>query len=201
MSTCRRCVILACLTFSLGTLHAQRFSAGPFYGYRIGGEFENSATGESLDIEENPSYGVFFDIDPTDSGLRLELLYSLQKTELDLTSVSGSSDQDLDVHVFQVGGLQELYDGKFRPYVAGYIGATWFDLAGVDDDLRFSFTVGVGANYYFTENFGLRVDVRGIGTVVESEGGFICVNGACVVNFAGDVLWQGEATASLFLAF
>ncbi len=186
---------------SLASAQAQKFSAGPFYGYRFGGELENSTTSETLKIKDNPSFGIFLDYDPTDSGLKLELLYSRQQTELDLSSVAAPSDQELDVHVFQIGGLQELYDGKFRPFVGGYLGATWFDLPGIGDDLRFSFTVAVGANYYLTKNLGLRIDLRGFGTVVENDTGFICVNGGCVVNFSGDMLWQGEATASVFFAF
>lgn len=186
---------------SIGTTQAQRFSAGPFYGYRFGGEFEVAATGESVEIKDNPSYGIYLDFDPGDTGLKIELLYSVQQTELNLASLGGSPDQDLDIHVFQIGGLQEIYDGKFRPYLAGYIGATWFDVAGREDDLRFSFTAAVGANYYLTKNLGLRLDLRGIGTVVDGDGGFICANGGCLVNFSGDVLWQGEVTASIFLAF
>jgi hypothetical protein len=197
----RAITALFLITLSIGTVEAQRFSAGPFHGYRFGGEVENSATGESLDIKDNPSYGIYLDFDPSDSGLRLEQLYSRQETELDLSSLGSSGDQELNVHVFQIGGLQEIYDGRFRPFVAGYAGATWFEVPDLDDDLRFSFTVAVGANYYFTENLGLRFDLRGIGTVVDGDGGFICVNGGCVASFEGDMLWQGEVTASIFLAF
>lgn len=200
--TFRRVIAVLSLTLlSLGSVQAQRFSVGPFYGYRFGGDVESTATGESLKIQDNPSYGIFLDIDPGDTGLKLELLYSRQETELDLSSVGASGDQELDVHVFQVGGLQEIYDGKFRPYVAGYLGATWFDMPNLDDDLRFSFTLAVGANYYLTDNLGLRLDLRGIGTVVDGDGGFICVNGGCVASFEGDMLWQGEVSASIFLAF
>lgn len=103
--------------------------------------------------------------------------------------------------MFQIGGLQELYDGKFRPFVAGYLGATWLNSPELGDELRFSFTLAVGANYYVTKNFGLRLDVRGYGTVTDSSGGFICANGGCLVNFSGDLVWQGEATGSLFLSF
>ncbi len=193
--------VFAFILLALDTVHGQKFNVGPFYGYRFGGEFENGSTGESLEIKDNPSFGIYFDIDPTDSGLKLELLYSLQQTEIDLSSVGGSDDQELDVHVFQVGGFQELYDGKFRPFIAGYVGATWFDLPGMGDDLRFSFTLAAGANYYFTKNLGVRLDMRGMGTVVDSDSGFICADGGCIVNFSGDVLWQGEVTASVFFAF
>lgn len=194
-------ILATAFLLTLASAPAQQLSFGPFYGYRFGGKLENGATGESLSIEENPSYGVYLDIDPTDSGLRLELLYSVQETEVDLQNLTEPGLRDLDVHVFQVGGLQELWDGRFRPYIAGYVGATWFDLRGLDDDLRFSFTIAAGANYYLTKNLGLRLDMRGFGTVVESSGGLICADGGCVVNYRGDVMWQGEASASVFLAF
>ncbi len=194
-------VLAAVFLLTPASASAQQLSFGPFYGYRFGGELENTATGESLRIKENPSYGVYLDIDPADSGLRFELLYSVQETEVDLHDLTEPGLRDLDVHVFQVGGLQELWDGRFRPYIAGYVGATWFDLHGLDDDLRFSFTIAAGANYYLTKNLGVRLDVRGFGTVVESSGGLICADGGCVVNYRGDVMWQGEASASVFLAF
>jgi hypothetical protein len=44
-------------------------------------------------------------------------------------------------------------------------------------------------------------DVRGFGIVTESEGGFFCADGGCAVSYASDVVWQGEATASVFLSF
>jgi len=194
-------VALALALTSASPAVAQRISAGPFYGYRFGGEFENGLTGETYRIRENPSYGVFLDFDPGDTGLKLELLYSFQDTSVDFDQTVQPGRQDLDVHVFQIGGLQELYEGRFRPFVGGYVGATWFDLPGLGNDLRFSFTLAAGANYYFTRNLGLRFDVRGFGTVVESSGGFVCADGGCLVAFGGDVLWQGEATASLFFSF
>jgi len=197
----RSCGLIAIFACPLLSVHAQQFSAGPFYGYRFGGEFENQSTGDTYKIKENPSYGVFLDIDPRDTGSRLELLYSFQHTAVDLGDSPATGDRDLDVHVFQIGGLRELYDGKLRPYVGGYVGATWFNMPDIGDDLRFSFTIAVGANYYLTKNLGLRLDIRGFGTVVESNGGFICANGGCIVGYSGDLLWQGEASASIFLAF
>jgi hypothetical protein len=182
-------------------VQAQPFSAGPFYGYRFGGEFKDAASDQAVQIKDNPSYGIFLDLDPRDTGLRVELLYSQQPTELNLDGLGGSPNQDLNIHVFQIGGLQEFEYGRLRPYLAGYVGATWFDLAGLEDDLRFSFTAAAGVNYYLTKNPGVRLDLRGFGTVVDGDGGFICINGGCVVNFSGDVLWQGEVTASVFLAF
>lgn len=194
-------VAFSLLLVSLGSAHAQKISAGPFYGYRIGGDFSNGATGQNYKIKDNPSYGVYFDIDPRDSGLKLEMLYSHQQTSVDLEGFVPPRDERLNVHNFQVGGLQELYSGKFRPYVAGYVGATWFDMPDFGDDVRFSFTIALGTNYYLTKNLGLRFDVRGFGTVVEDSGGFICADGGCALTYSGDLLWQGEATASVFLTF
>jgi len=192
---------VSALAVSLVSAMAQSVSIGPFYGYRFGGEFEDPASGENLRIKDNPSIGVYLDVEVDDSGLKFEFLYSYQDTSVDLSSITPFGENDLDIHVFQFGGVQELYDGRFRPYVAGYVGASYFDMPGVGSDLRFSFTVAGGANYYLTPRLGLRLDVRGIGTVVESNGGFVCANGGCVVAYSGDVLWQGEATGSVFFTF
>lgn len=194
-------VTLAIALAFVSSARAQKITAGPFYGYRFGGDFSNGATGQEYKIKDNPSYGVYLNIDPRDSGLKLEFLYSYQHTSVDLNDFAPPTNSRLNVHEFQVGGLQELYDGKFRPYIAGYVGATWFDMPDFGNDVRFSFTFGIGANYYLTKNLGLRLDARAFGTLVESSGGFICADGGCAVSYSGDLLWQGEATASVFLTF
>ena len=182
-------------------LQAQRFTVGPFYGYRFGGDLENAATGENFRIRDNPSYGIFFDVEPNDSGLKLELFYSFQDTSIDLDGITSPAKNGLDVHVMQIGAIQELYDGKLRPYVGGYLGATYFNLDGFGDELRFSFTLAAGVNYHITKNLGLRLDARALSTVVDGSGGFVCADGGCQVRFAGDFAWQGEVTGSLFLTF
>lgn len=192
---------VAALFLPLSSVQAQKILVGPLYGYRMGGDFVNDFTGDKYKFGSNPSYGVFLDVDPRESGLRLETLYSFQDTKLDLGNATLPGDGRLRIHNFEVGGLQELYEGRFRPFVAGYVGATWFDLAHVGDDVRFSFTIGLGANYYFKKNGGLRIDARGFGTVVDGSRGFNCTDGGCGIGYSSDLLWQGEATASVFLTF
>ena len=139
--------------------------------------------------------------DPNDSGLRLALLYSHQPTDISTESVAPGAKVALDIDDIMIGAVQELYDGKFRPFVGGYLGATHFRPDDFDNELRFAFGVGVGTNYYFTENFGLRLDLRGFGTFMGGDTGFLCVNSNCLVNWSGDIMWQGEVAGSIFISF
>lgn len=194
-------LILVLLGFVAATAsQAQTVNVSPFAGYRFGGSLQNTTTGNSMSIEDAMSYGIELDIDPTESGLKLSLLWSQQDTSLNLGSPS-YSEQDLNVSEFMVGAIQELYDDKFRPYVGAYLGASYFDMPAYDDELYFGFGIVVGMNYYFTRNVGVNLGLRGFGTVVDSTGGFICADGVCLAEWSADVVWQGEVSGSIFISF
>ena len=194
-------LIVGLLVLGARPTFAQRWSASPFVGYRFGGSIENAVTGNSMSIKDHMSYGVELDIGRVRSGLSLALLYSHQSTSTDLRSVVPASKVEIDSDEMMVGVVQELYDDKFRPFVAAYAGATYVQPSGYDQELRFGFGLGVGMNYYITKHVGVRMDVRGFGTIVDKGDGFLCANGGCAAQWSETVFWQGEAAASVFVTF
>lgn len=197
----RLLLILGFLLIGAQPMLAQRWTVSPFAGYRFGGSLENSVTGNKVTVDDNLSYGLELDFDPMDSGLKFALLYSHQDTSADVQSLVPNSKIDLDVDQIMVGAIQELYDDKFRPFVGAYIGATYMRPSGFDEALRFGFGLTVGMNYYITKHFGVRLDLRGFGTLVDNDTGFLCANGGCLVNWSGSVMWQGEVAGSIFVTF
>lgn len=197
----RLVLVLGLLLIGTQPLLAQRWTISPFAGYRFGGSLQNTVTGSDVTIDDNPSYGIELDIDPMDSGLKFALLYSHQDTEALIRSTVPETAAKMDVDQIMVGAIQELYDDKLRPFVGAYVGATYLRPSAFDSELRFGFGVTVGMNYYLNKHVGLRLDLRGFGTMIASDTGFLCANGNCLVSWSGDLMWQGEIAGSVFVTF
>jgi opacity protein-like surface antigen len=172
----------------------------PFYGYRFGGEAQDAVTGQKYSFEDSAAFGLTLDYAPPDYYGRFELNWSHEDTSLDFEGNSGLRKFDLSVDVIQVGGLLEYGSDRFRPYVSAHIGATHFSFDG-GGDTRFSFGIGGGVKAFLTKNLYVRADIRGYGTVVDAQGGFIFANGITVATFSGSMIWQGEATIGIGLRF
>jgi len=189
------------LLASMLGLQAQVFEITPFYGYRFGGTIE-TCSGEDTDLEDGPSYGVALDFAPYDSDeIKMELLWSRQDSSLDLEGGGGLDHLDILVDEFQIGGVYENGRGRFRETITALVGATVFSPDQGEREARLSFGIGLGLKYFLMKNLALRADLRGYGTVVESEGAFISSGGTTVAYFSGSGFWQGEVSAGLTLAF
>ncbi len=197
----RLLLVLGLMLIGIQPTLAQRWTISPFAGYRFGGSLRNTSAGNDVTVDDNMSYGIELDVDPMDSGLKFALLYSHQGTSAQVQNFLPDSRVDLDVDQIMVGAVQELYDDKFRPFVGAYVGGTYLRPSGFTDELRFGFGLTVGMNYYFTKNLGVRLDLRGFGTLVDDNTGFFCANGGCLVSWSGTVMWQGEAAGSVFVTF
>jgi hypothetical protein len=194
-------IVSAILVPPVLSLQAQVFEISPFYGYRFGGCFKTSS-GADTDLEASPSYGLAFDYAPDNSDeIKLELFWSRQDSRVDLEGSGEPNHVDVLVDEFQIGGVYEHGRGRFRETVTALVGATVFSPADSDRKVRPGFTFGLGAKYFLLKNLALRVDLRGSGTVVESEGAFISTAGGTVAYFTGSVLWQGEVSGGITLSF
>lgn len=189
---------------------AAGFELTPFAGYTGGGDFTNTATGQSLSLDETASYGIMLGFrqapDPKQPGTAwLELYLSRQQTQLQLGGLSsiGRPSLDLDIEYYHIGGTYGQAEGKVQPFVAGTFGATRMvpKQYGLDPETKFSLTLGGGVKVYLTERVGLRLEGRWLGTVVSANGGMFCSNGACLVTVQGDVFSQYVANAGVILAF
>jgi hypothetical protein len=189
------------LLFALGAQAQVDLEISPFYGYRWGGAIETS-DGQSLSLQGGRAYGLALDYSPSaDSDLKFELLWSRQDSRVDLSSVGGSSQAGVTVDEFQVGGVLETSQGRLHEYITGLLGASVFSPEGSSSDVRFSMSIGGGVKFFLLRNLALRADVRGYGTVVESDSAFISSGGVTVVRFSGSSFWQGEVSGGITLAF
>jgi hypothetical protein len=178
-----------------------RFGMAPFYGYRFGGEVEDLSTGTKYSFEDGVAYGLTLDYAPVNSNMRLELLWSRQDSGIDFGGDNGLRHVDLNIDVFQFGGIVEFGTARWREYFSLHLGATHFSSHDFDDDTRFSLGVGVGGKLFLTKNIYLRADLHGFCTVVEAEGSLVYYNGVAVASFSGSTLWQGQVSAGLGITF
>ncbi|MEM1177117.1 MAG: outer membrane beta-barrel protein [Acidobacteriota bacterium] len=200
-------VALAALTFGLD-LPAQaetEWEITPTIGYRFGGEFESDFFDffSDFELEDSSSYGVTIERAIT-SNLRIEFLWSHQETELieDRFFVfdSGTSLFDIDVDFYHVGLMYQWNPGKIRPFVVGSIGATRFDPIPSDlsTESRLSASVGGGAKFMLTDNFGIRAEGRLFNTFLEDDEDFYCLRDC---RSDEDYVYQAEARLGLIFAF
>ena len=77
----------------------------PFAGYRFGGEFEDKETGETLELDDDVSYGLIFNYPYTDY-TEWEIYYSQQSTSVDAAGFTNTDNRfDMDIDYLQIEGI------------------------------------------------------------------------------------------------
>ncbi len=195
-----------CLFFLPTTSFAGNFEVTPLLGYTLGGSFDNSENGDSIDVDESANYGLILSFkDPSKPGHQAfyEILYSRQSSYLKIKESPFSSDPqfDLDINYLHFGGRYGTAGGKFNPYVAAGIGVAHFSPEEGDSETKFSFSLGVGATVPITDNLGLRMEGRGFGTLFNSDSSLFCTNNRCLVTIDGSVFWQFSGFAGVVFSF
>lgn len=184
---------------------AQLFELTPFAGYRVGGEFEVTDTGETVKLADAPGYGLLFNVRQT-YNTQWEILYSLQRTETQPSPLL-ASPLELDLHVLQGGGTYQGDPGPIRPYVAATIGATHMKARNSNgqSDTFLSFSLGGGLQVAPTNRLGLRLEARGYGSLTSSSTDLFCQTGpdqnVCAIRVEGKLMWQLEAFAGIVFRF
>ncbi|HSG06000.1 MAG TPA: outer membrane beta-barrel protein [Nitrospiria bacterium] len=167
----------------------------PFAGFRLGGNFQDNTTGLDLDVDEGESFGLILDVQSTHE-TQYELFYSFQKTELQGDGLFGGDPLfDLDIHYLHIGGTYLLPGERVRPFVGGGLGITYFspDGPGLDSEVYFSLSLGVGAKIPISKRLGVRLEGRGFLTILPEHTDIFCVSSggaACDVRVQGDVFGQ-----------
>jgi opacity protein-like surface antigen len=202
-------VSILAAVFAAAPAEAQRGHVGkveltPYAAYRFGGEIDEDddyfRDFDETDIEESGAYGVTLDV-PLNGGFSLELLVSRQESEaqIDEGLFEPSVELgDIDVTYGHVGILYEWRLGHLVPFVVGSAGGTLLEpsFPGADDETRFSLGLGGGVKVFLSEHVGLRFEGRGFWTDVDEDDDDYYEYGD-----GGDVLFQGEASIGLILAW
>ena len=178
-----------------------RYGISPFIGYRFGGEVEDLTTGNEYSFADGAAFGLCLDYAPLEYPGRFELLWSHQESSIDFEGNNGLGEVDIAIDVIQVGGVAEFGTKRLRGYVSAHLGATHYSFEDQDNATYFSFGIGAGVKAYLTKNLYLRGDIRGFGSVVEAEGGFIYSNGITIASFSGSALWHGQVSVGIGFTF
>jgi opacity protein-like surface antigen len=177
----------------------------PFAGQRFGGSFELDNHYSSLDLDSSTDWG--FTISRTASDFaRYEFLYSHQDSSLaDKTDPNNAFG--LDVHYLHLGGTVDVYSldysqEKITPYITGGLGMTIMNPSHQDyeDETRFSLSVGGGLKWYPTQRLGIRFEMRGYSTLIDSRETLYCDPG-CNLTIEGDAFPQFETNLGLIFSF
>ena len=181
----------------------RRFEVTPYVGQLTGGEFEDPADGSDRDVDGDVDFKLFLNINAGSPERQYEILYANQGTE-----VKGAVPIDMSIQYLHFGGIVNFTDVQpVVPYFGMTIGATQFspDASGLDDETKFSASVGAGLKYKFTKNIGLRFDVRAFVTLLDADGDLFCVSGpegaGCAIAASGDTFIQYGAGLGLIAAF
>jgi opacity protein-like surface antigen len=179
-----------------------QFEFTPFLGQMAGGEFEDPTDDSDRDLDADTDFGIFVDA-ATDWWRHYEMLYVSQSTR-----VKGVTPFDLDVQYLQFGGIVAYPDSSHRviPYFGMTVGASRFspDGSGLDDETKFAFTIGGGVRVPINDHFGVRLDLRAFGTVLDSESDLFCVSDGgltCRIKAKGDFLLQYSANLGVIIGF
>ncbi len=186
------------------TARASQFEITPFAGHTWGGEFQDSVTGNTAEVDETTNYGLMVDI-RQDEKSQIEIYVSRQSTRLKTGQglFTGTPLFDLDIEYYHIGGTYTEAEGRAKPYVVGSLGATHMvpQGPGLDSETKFSLSLGVGVKVMATERIGLRLEGRWFGTLFNGSGSVFCANGACALKVQGDLFSQVVANAGVVFAF
>jgi opacity protein-like surface antigen len=181
------------------------FEIAPFVGYRVGGGFTVTDSGQSIDLDAHQSLGLALDV-RRDEGSQYELYYGRQSTTLGAApTFPGAS---LRVEYLHIGGTTVLDDEvPGKPYLLGGLGVTHFTPDSTEGraDTRFSFSLGVGARVPLSARFSLRLEVRGYLTFSNSDTAFLCrsdqTGAFCQLHAHGSTFTQFDFLAGAAYAF
>lgn len=190
---------------SSSLLAASDLEFTPFTGHRFGGSFELDNHYQGLDIDHSTDWGFTISQAASDS-TRYEFLYSHQDSSLaDTTDPNNAFG--LDIHYLHLGGTVDVSpfdhaEDKVTPYITGGLGMTIMNPShrGYNDETRFSLSVGGGLKWYPTERFGIRFEMRGYSTLIDSSETLFCDPG-CNLQIEGDAFPQFETNLGLIFSF
>ncbi len=193
---------------AMGQERKYSFEVTPFVGYRIGGTFEDDNSDAEFELDDSSSFGLVMNLRAEDN-TQWELVYSHQNTDLDSSGLLTPSDPvlSMDVDYLQLGGTY-LWEGDLaRPFMVATMGLAHFDPDDSDfnSETYFSFSIGGGWKVFPTQRFGLRLEGRFYGSLIESDSSIFCesISGSsrCLISTSGTVLWQWEMMAGAVFRF
>jgi opacity protein-like surface antigen len=189
-----------------------RFAITPVIGYRMGGDFDSETSegedsGEEVSLDDDSMLGVIlnapYDGADGDAYTEWEFYYSRQSAGIDRAPATVDPTLELDISHFLLGGTYVGGGERVRPFMSAGIGAAHLspDKPGYESDTVFAFGIGGGAQLFPANRFGVRLEGRLLGSVIDSDSAIFCASGpagsGCAFRASGDVLWQWEVFAGV----
>jgi len=173
----------------------------PFAGYGLGGEFEEYSTDTKLTVAEEPVYGLTVDW-PAGASTQYEFFFSQQQTGLNSSRSTTPPEAltDLTISYAHIGGLLNFGNDRVRPFFGGGLGVTYFNPQDYGSETKFSINLGGGVKLFLTERFGIRLEGRGFGTLVDNNVWFSSGSGGTTIGVTGDAFWQFQLNLGLIFA-
>ena len=174
-------------------------------GYRVGGDLEDSVSGDDRDLDDGLSLALALEFRYGKGDDRyLQLWYSRQGSGVS----DGLANFDVDVEYLHFGGTVPIGDfEKAQAYLALGLGATRFSPsgAGAKDQARFSGSLGLGIAMPVSGHVAFRLEARGYLTLMDSDTAIFCRSdngsGFCRIVATGSTIFQAEALAGFAVSF
>lgn len=204
-------IILFLLAGGASIASAQgNFEVAPYFGGKFGGRVQfNSPFVDYDKIKSSGDFGVLFGYNVWDT-FQAEFMWNRQPTTISAHNLSNNSfstigNTNMDMYQFDILYPFRSREAKFRPFFGAGMGWTHF---GNGDNLigfsnRFSYNLGGGVKYFFTQLFGLRLDVRYLATRTTPTTSQQCdpFSGLCFTVQTTAHAKQGEANLGLIFRF
>ena len=211
--SCHKVLLLTLFLLSgVPEAYAQRFEVAPFFGGRVGGRIDLTQQGnpnaDFMKIRSSSNYGVFADV----SFLRHfqgEFMWSRQPTSLTVHNPNNGtytflSKMNLDMYQFGLTYQFRDPETKVRPFIVFGIGFSQYGIPAINGQQPFAGSLGAGVKYYFTRNFGIRMESRWLTTETTYKGIETCTYGMYSISYpcpANNRTHQGQANIGLIFRF
>jgi opacity protein-like surface antigen len=185
----------------------------PFAGYMFGGSLKLYEG--KLKAENAANYGVAVDFKIA-RDMQIELMWTQMNTEAQFNTYYGYDNLatrkfDLNVGYIQIGSVREMDFDKVHPFAVVSLGTTYFipsnvtyldgTTTDVDDEWKFSMTLGAGAKIWITDKVGIRLQGNLMLPMFWGGAGFtVGTGGAGFTLGAGTSMVQGSFTGGLIFA-
>lgn len=200
-------VVFAVILITAPAVAQQNVELTPYGGYRFGGSFNVDDGAGSYGVDDSTAAGLIVNWQHRDN-TRWEIYYSRQDTDAIFDAVTiNDSVLNVETQVLQLGGTYQGDGESWRPYLAATIGGTRIEVSssGSESDTFLSGSIGVGLLFRPESRLGMRLEVRGHGTLIDSGTDLFCETGpsanACALRIEGDVLWQIDTFAGVVFRF
>jgi hypothetical protein len=183
---------------------AQSVEITPTLGLRFGGDLDDTGNAElrgTASLDDSETHGVIGDF-ITREGWGLELLLSVQSTDLDLSnSLMADGHFSAKTTTFHLGGIYHFrYGTSFQPFAVGTFGTTQLKASGQTQN-GLSYAAGGGVKFYFGEHFGARLQGSVLNSHFEEDDTLVCSKDTCFGLIQRNNVTQFEATAGFIFRF